>query len=280
MIHEKLSRRIVKKGIKYLVLTAGAVIAMFPFYWMLSSSFKIGHEILQYPPIIFPSRLTLEHYLYVFSTLNVPRVFMNSVIVSVSTVLLNAFFSGMVAYALAKLRFPGKNVLFFIVLAFMMVPFQLLMVPLFLQISNLGLIGKYSGIILPSAISSFSIFLLRQALISLPNDYIEAALIDGAHHFNIFFRIIVPMIVPAFVTVMLTNFFWSWNSYVWPMMVSVQHDEIATMQVAIARYRTLQDMKWGATMAACTLTAFPIVIVYLFMQSQFIESVAQSGLKG
>ncbi|MDR1107205.1 MAG: carbohydrate ABC transporter permease [Treponema sp.] len=205
---------------------------------------------------------------------------MNSVIVSVSIVLLNAFFSSLVAYALAKLRFPGKNILFFIVLAFMMIPFQLLMVPLFLQISNLGLIGKYSGIILPSAISSFSIFLLRQALISLPNDYIEAALIDGAHHFRIFFVIIVPMIVPAFVTVMLTNFFWSWNNYVWPMMVSVQHDEIATMQVAIARYRTLQDMKWGATMAACTLTASPIVIVYLFMQSQFIESVAQSGLKG
>jgi multiple sugar transport system permease protein len=280
MIQDKMSRRIVKRGIKYIILSVGAVIAMFPFFWMLSSSFKTGYDIIRYPPVLFPEKLTLEHYFYVFSTLNVPRVFMNSVIVSVSIVLLNAFFSSLVAYALAKLRFPGKNILFFIVLAFMMIPFQLLMVPLFLQISNLGLIGKYSGIILPSAISSFSIFLLRQALISLPNDYIEAALIDGAHHFRIFFVIIVPMIVPAFVTVMLTNFFWSWNNYVWPMMVSVQHDEIATMQVAIARYRTLQDMKWGATMAACTLTASPIVIVYLFMQSQFIESVAQSGLKG
>jgi multiple sugar transport system permease protein len=280
MIQEKLSQRILKKTAAYIILTAGAVLAMFPFFWMLSSSFKISREISQYPPVIFPARLTLEHYVYVFSTLNVLRVFMNSVIVSVSTVLLNAFFSGLAAYALAKLRFPGKKILFFIVLAFMMMPFQLLMVPLFLSISSLGLIGTYAGIILPSAVSSFSIFLLRQALISLPNDYIEAALIDGAHHFNIFFRIIVPMIMPALITVMLTNFFWSWNSYIWPMMVSVQHDHIATMQVAIARYRTLQDMKWGATMAACTMTAFPIVAVYLLMQTQFIESAAQSGLKG
>ena len=138
MVKGKLSQRIITKTAKYIILIIGAVLAMFPFYWMLSSSFKLPYEVTQYPPVIFPTKFTLDHYIYVFSTLNVFRTFMNSVIVSAFVVFLNAFFSGLVAYALAKLRFPGKNLLFFIVLAFMMVPSQLLLVPLFLSILAWG----------------------------------------------------------------------------------------------------------------------------------------------
>ena len=269
-----------RKLILYTFLVIGAITALFPFFWMITSSFKMTNEIAQYPPNIFPSKFTFSNYEYVFQTMNVFRVLGNSAVVSASTVLLNAFFSGLVAYALTKLIFPGKKQLFILVLAFMMIPGQLMIVPLFMQMNRMHLLGTYAAMILPGAISSFSIFLLRQSMVSLPDDYIEAAQIDGANHVFIFFRIVVPMIVPILLTVILINFFWSWNSYLWPMMVTVGHDEMATIQVALDRYRTLHSAKWGATMAGCVLTAAPIVVLYLFLQKQFIESIAMSGIKG
>lgn len=271
---------VIGKLFLYGFLLVGALSSLFPFFWMFSSSFKITNEIAQFPPNIIPSRLVMTNYQYVFDTMDVYRTFMNSVIVSGSTVFLNALFSGLVAYALTKLKFPGKNLLFLIVLAFMMIPGQLMIVPLFMQINSMGLLGTYLAMILPGAVSSFSIFLFRQSMFSVPNEYIEAARIDGSNHIFIFFKIIIPMIIPVLTTVVLINFFWSWNSYLWPMMVTVGHDEMATMQVALDRYRTLHNTKWGATMAGCSLTAAPILILYLFLQKQFVESIAMSGIKG
>ena len=141
----RLGKRISKKILLYVVLIVGALVAFFPFYWMVSSALKPSNEIIQYPPEIIPNSITFEHFQYVFQTMNVPRAFMNSMIVSVTTVVLNALLSGMVAYALVKLRFPGKKLLFGIVMAFMMVPFQLLIVPLFMTMTTLNLIGTYSG---------------------------------------------------------------------------------------------------------------------------------------
>lgn len=270
----------VGKVLMYLVLILGAVSSFFPFYWMISSSFKITNEIMQVPPNIIPTSLVLDNYIYVFSTMNVWQTFLNSLVVSGSTVLLNALFSGMVAYALVKLVFPGRKTLFMLVLAFMMIPGQLMTVPLFLQINNMGLLGTYPAMILPGAVSSFSIFLFRQAMLSVPNDYIDAAKIDGSSHVYIFFRIILPLIVPTLITVVIINFFWSWNSYLWPMMVTVGKDHMATMPVALDRYRTLHAVRWGATMAGCVLTAAPIMVLYLVLQRQFIESIALSGIKG
>ena len=271
---------IFRKTFIYLFLTLGAITALFPFYWMVSSAFKVSNDIFQYPPVFFPKRYSLDSFLYVFRTINVPLVMFNSLFVTVCTVILNLFLSGLVSYALVKLRFPGRNALFILVLAFMMVPFQLLMVPLFILINKLGMMSSYSAMILPSCLSSFSIFLLRQAMISVPDDYIDAAKLDGCSHFYIYFRIVMPLIAPMAVTVALTNFFWTWNSYVWPMMVSAQNDSIQTLQVAIARYRTVNDSKWGPTMASCVITATPIVIVYLLLQKQYIESTMASGIKG
>lgn len=272
--------RILRKTCIYLFLTLGAITALFPFYWMVSSAFKVSNDIFLYPPVLFPGRFSLDSFLYVFRTINLPLVMFNSAFVTVCTVILNLFLSGMVSYALVKLRFPGRKALFIVVLAFMMVPFQLLMVPLFILVNKLGLMGTYSAMILPSCLSSFSIFLLRQAMMSVPDDFIDAAKLDGCSHFFIFFRIVMPLIVPMAVTVALTNFFWTWNSYVWPMMISAQNDSIQTLQVAIARYRTVNDSKWGPTMASCVITAMPIVIVYLCLQKQYIESTMASGIKG
>ncbi|MGH6913629.1 MAG: carbohydrate ABC transporter permease, partial [Geminicoccales bacterium] len=189
----------------YLVLLLGAAISVFPFYWLVAGSLKSPAELLQRPPTMLPGDLTLDAYRYLWDTMDVPRAVMNSSIVSGLEVGLNICFSALVAYALAKMRIPGKRYLFWLVLALMMIPFQIMMIPLFLQIDRLGLLDSYAGIILPGAISSFTIFLLHQAFKTIPNDYIDAALVDGANHFGILTRIAVPMIWPLILTAVLIN---------------------------------------------------------------------------
>ncbi len=276
----KTQNKILRRGLIYAFLALGALSSLFPFYWMITSSFKVSNDIFAYPPAMFPKQFTLENYLYLANSMSIPRTMFNTIFVTFAVVALNLLLSGMVSYALVKLRFPGRKALFIMVLAFMMIPSQLMMVPLFILVGKIGLMGTYSAMILPSCLSSFSIFLLRQAMISVPDDYIDAAKLDGCSHLFIYFRIVFPLIAPMAVTVALTNFFWTWNNYMWPMMISAQRDEIQTLQVAIARYRTVNNVKWGATMAGCVITATPILIVYLVLQKQYIESFMAAGIKG
>ena len=263
----------------YLVLLLGAAISIFPFYWLVAGSLKTPPELLRRPPSLLPSDLTLHAYRFVWETMNVPRAFMNSTIVSVLEVGLNVCFSALVAYALAKMRLPGKRYLFWLILALMMIPFQIMMIPLFLQIHRLGLLDSYAGIILPGAVSSFTIFLLHQAFKTIPDDYIDAALVDGASHFSILTRIAVPMVLPLILTTILINFLWSWNGFLWPYIV-IQRDEMATLPVALARYQGFQAQRWDAVLAGATLTSLPIVVLYLFFQRKFVESLTMTGLRG
>ena len=231
------------------------------------------------PPTFFPSELTFNSYRYLWETMDVPRAVTNSTVVAVLEVGLNICFSGLVAYALAKMRIPGKKYFFWLVLGLMMIPFQIMMIPLFLQIDRLGLLDSYAGIVLPGAVSSFTIFLFHQAFNTIPNDYIDAALVNGANHFGILTRIAVPMIRPLILTTVLINFLWSWNGFLWPFIV-IQHDEMATLPVALARYQGFQAQRWDAVLAGATITSLPIVILYLFFQRKFIESLSMTGLKG
>lgn len=268
-----------KAAVTYAVLLLGAAISVFPFYWLVTGSLKPTAELIQRPPTFFPVDLTLDAYRYVWATMNVPRALMNSTIVSVLEVGLNICFSALVAYALAKMRIPGKRYLMWVVLGLMMIPFQIMMIPLFLQIDRLGLLDSYAGIVLPGAISSFTIFLLHQAFTTIPNDYIDAALVDGAGHFGILTRIAVPMIWPLILTTVLINFLWSWNGFLWPFIV-IQNDAMATLPVALARYQGFQAQRWDAVLAGATITALPILILYLAIQRKFIESLTMTGLKG
>lgn len=263
----------------YLILLLGAAISLFPFYWLIVGSLKTPAELFRRPPTLFPGELTLDAYRYVWETMNVPRALSNSVLVSVLEVGLNLCFSALVAYALAKMRIPGKRYLLWLVLGLMMIPFQIMMIPLFLQIDRLGLLDTYAGIILPGAVSSFTIFLLHQAFTTIPNDYIDAALVDGANHFGILARIAVPMVWPLVLTTLLINFLWSWNGFLWPFIV-IQGDDMATLPVALARYQSFQQQRWDAVLAGATITALPIVVLYLAIQRKFIESLTMTGLKG
>ena len=265
----------------YICLIVGGFLALFPFYWMILNSLKPGWALTQWPPSFLPYNLTLENYRYVFKFANIARAFFNSLIVSVSVVVSNVVLSSMTAYALAKLRFPGRELLFWIIIATMMLPFQILMMPLYLLMSNYSLLDTYWALILPTVVSAFSIFLLRQGFLSVPDDYIDAAKIDGASHFRILFTIIFSMTKPIIITVMIINLYWTWNSFLWPYLVII-HDEMTTLPVMLARFQGVQsydEMRWGAIMAASTLTAAPLVIAYLFAQKKFVEAVSLSGLK-
>ena len=269
----------VRPVLTYLALLLGAVISLFPFYWLVAGSLKPTSELFRWPPTFLPSRLTLDAYRYLWQTMDVPRVVSNSVIVAVLEVGLNVCFSGLVAYALAKMRLPGKRYLLWLILALMMIPFQIMMIPHFLQIHRLGLLDTYAGIVLPGAVSSFSIFLLHQAFKTIPDDYIDAALVDGASHFGILTRIAVPMVMPLILTTILINFYWSWNGFLWPFIV-IQRDEMATLPVALARYQAFMETRWDAILAGATITSLPIVVLYLFIQRKFVDSLTMTGLRG
>jgi ABC-type glycerol-3-phosphate transport system permease component len=153
------------------------------------------------------------------------------------------------------------------------------MLPLFLQVNRLGLLDSYGGIILPAAITPFTIFLLRQAFMGLPNEYIDAAIIDGANHFQILFRIAYPIARPLLLTAMMINFYWAWNAFLWPFLV-IRSDEMATLPIALYRYFAFGDQRWDAIMAAATVVALPVFLLYLVVQRQFVDSLTMTGLKG
>ncbi len=271
--------RYLQRFLLYAVLVLGAVISLFPFYWMFATSLKPTYAIFTFPPEMFPAAPTFNAYVYVWNTMNVPLALFNSVAVAVVGVSLNVFFSSWVAYALAKLRFPLKGLLFLILLGLMILPQQILMIPLFLQVSTLGMIDTYAGVILPAAITPFTIFLIRQAFISLPNEYIDAAIIDGANHFQILFRIAYPIARPLLLTAVLINFYFTWNAFLWPFLV-IRSDEMATLPIALQRYRAFTEQRWDAIMAAATVVALPIMLLYLVIQRQFVDAMTMAGLKG
>ncbi len=275
---------IVERTVVYLLLAFGAFLAIFPFYWMVSSSLKESYEILQLPPTFWPHTFTVSHYVQVLASVGIARAFLNSVIVAAGRVVLCLVIATMTGYALAKLEFPGRRVLFMIVLALMMVPGFLWLIPLFLLVDKYGMIDTYWGLILPGCVNSFSIFLMRQAFLSVPKDYIDAAIVDGAGHFLILRKIAFPMVTPMALTLVLVNAFWSWNDFLWPFIVIV-HDEMSTLPVALARWsRMLMGVggttRAGQVMAAATLTALPIMIIFLILQRRFVESLTMAGLKG
>jgi len=274
----------VERTALYLLLAFGAILAIFPFYWMISSSLKQSYEILKQPPTFYPHTWTIKHYTDVLASVGIVRAFSNSLIVATSRVLLCLIIATMTGYSLAKLRFPGRNALFIIVLGLMMVPSQLTLIPLFLLTEQYGLIDTYLALILPGAVNSFSIFLMRQAFMGVPQDYIDAGIMDGAGHGLILRKIAFPMVVPMALTLALVNAFWSWNDFLWPFIVIV-HDEMSTLPVALARWSRMlmgagSTTRAGPVMAAATLTALPIMIVFLLFQRQFVEALTMTGLKG
>lgn len=265
-----------------LAVAAGAVIMITPLIWMILSSLKSQAEILQATPSFFPHQPGLNAYHTILTDGDNPVLtwFRNSVIVSVAVTASVLFTSALAGYVFAKFRFFGKNFLFLMVLASLMVPFQVLVIPLLLIVRNVGMFNTLWALIVPSATSAFGIYLMRQFMEGIPNALIEAGRIDGASEFGIYWRIILPQVVPAMTALGIFTFKFMWNDYLWPL-VAINDSAHQTLALGLAQYTQGQHgTRFDLTLALSTLSALPIIVLFLIFQRQFVQGIALSGLKG
>jgi multiple sugar transport system permease protein len=264
----------------YALLLVGLVLVLGPFVWMLLSSFKAQTELVRVPPTWLPETWTWDNYDRLFTKLDFPRYFFNSVLIAGSVVLANIVFCSMVGYALAKLRFAGKNLIMLLVLATLMVPGSVTVIPLFVLMSKFNLVNSYWAVILPFAVGPFGVFLMRQFMMAIPNDLLEAARVDGARELRIFWKVVVPLSWPGMAALGIITFLASWNSFLWPLIV-LTDDRMYTLPVALGTFAIGQHQAdYGLLMAGAVALVLPIIIVFLVLQRQFTESVASTGLKG
>lgn len=271
--------RVLKRVLLYLVLVAASLVMVVPFLWMLSTSLKPDQYVLSIPPQFVPRPLTLESYSRLFEIFPILRMFFNSLFVAVATTIGQIAVSAMAAYAFARMHFKGRDALFLLYLATLMIPFQVTITPLFILMRYLGWINSYQGLIAPGIFSAFGTFLLRQFFLTLPKDLEEAAFIDGASHFTVFTRIILPLAKPALATLAVFAFMASWNAFLWPLFV-VRNEQLMTLPVGLATLHGRWLTQWNLVMAGSVITVIPMLIIYMMAQKYFVRGVVLSGLKG
>ena len=274
-----------KKALLYAALIITSIVMLGPFYWSVATSFKPAGDVFASPPKWIPSPFIFQNYRDVFTLLPFPRYFINSVIVTGAIVALNIVFDTMAAYAFAKLKFPGRNILFFILLLTLMVPFQVNLIPLYrimvaLHKFNVHLgVDTYSGIILPGAIQVFGIFLMRQFLQSIPDEVLESARVDGASELMILRKIVLPLAAPGMATLAIFTFLGAWNDFLWPLIV-INTDSLRTLPVGLALLQQKNTISWGNIMAGTALAAGPMIVIFLVLQRRFIEGLTAGAVKG
>lgn len=263
----------------YVALSIGAVVMMFPFAWMVSTSLTTDAQLFATPPQLIPDPARPENYNRIFETFPMGRFVLNSAIVAVVSTVLQLVTSAMAAYAFARIRFPGREALFLIYLATLMVPMQVIVVPLFIEMRLLGLVNTYPALILPGIASAFGTFLLRQYFLTLPIELEEAAVIDGASRWKIFSRIVLPLSGPALATFAIFAFMASWNAFLWPLLI-VSDTALMTLPVGLSHLHGRYVTEWNLVMAGATISVIPIVLVYLAAQRYVVRGIALSGVKG
>jgi multiple sugar transport system permease protein len=264
--------------VAYLLLTLGALVVAYPFFYMVMNSLKFGAEIL-HAPTSLPSRLTLSGYAGVFAKLNMLLLFRNSLILAVSITLLNTLLSALAAYAVAKIPFPGRDQLFGFMLATMMIPGVLFLIPTYVLMYRIGWVGHFHALIIPSAVSVYNIFLIRQFIVGIPNELIEAARLDGAGEVGIFGRLILPLSRPVLVTVAILNFIGSWNDFLGPLLY-LNNPATWTVQLGLYQFQTsVPGENVQEIWASMTLITLPLVLVYFALQDQFVQAFANVRFK-
>lgn len=264
----------------HLVLLLFVIGALFPFYWMIATSIKTLNESLQSPPTWFPQHADLKNYANAFHAAPFGRYLLNTLFIAGITVICNLATSVLAAYSFAMTDFPGKRVIFAVLLTTLMIPFEVTLIPNFILIKNLHLYNTYWAQIVPWAAGTFGIFLVRQFFLSIPKEIFEAAVIDGASSWGVLWKVAVPLARPALVTLALFSFIGSWNSFVWPLIVTTK-TSVRPIQVGLSQLTNeAGNNNFPLMMAGTALTIIPIAILYFFVQRQLIEGVASSGVKG
>ena len=276
------STRIARPGlgrsiILHVVIVAGALVMFFPFLWTIITSITPGAGLTLTPSLI-PSDPSLDAYARLFAERPFLRTILNSLGLALVTTVVQLFTSSTAAYAFSRLPFRGRGVVFAIYLATMMIPLQVLIVPLFVELKTFGLLNTYVGALLPTFASAFGFFLLRQAVNQVPRELDEAATLDGAGHFRIFTLIVLPIIRPALATLSVFAFMSSWNSFLWPLVV-LRKPELQTLPVALAGLQGQYTTAWDIVMAGSVVSILPMLALYIFAQRYVVQGVASSGIK-
>jgi multiple sugar transport system permease protein len=268
-------------AVKYAMMALLIVVMVLPFAWTLSTSLKPQEYILSAVPQWIPNPATFDSYTQLAERINLPRTFFNSLFVGVVGTAGQVLVSAMTAFAFARMQWRGRDAVFVLYLATMMIPSVVLVLPQFILVRSLGWVNSYAALIVPSLFSAFGTFLLRQSFLGLPKDFEEAAFVDGANYFTIFWRIILPLSQPALATLAVFSFMGLWNSYLWPLFVARQ-EAVQTLPIALASLqggpRALTE--WNLVMAGSVVAVLPILVVYLFAQRWFVRGVVSSGIKG
>lgn len=253
-----------------------AFVAVFPLVWMLIGSFKTAEEVNS--PALIPQTFTLENYVYVFSEVPFARYLFNSFFVSAVVTVVSLWFHSMAAYALARLDFPGRERIFLAIFSTMLVSAPVTIIPTFIIVRTLGMVDNYAGLIVPALFNAFGIFLLRQFYISLPDELEEAALVDGASYWRIYWRIILPLSRPILAALAVFFFLANWNSFVWPMTIT-SDPNLRVVQLGIQTFQQQYAADWNYILAAATVAALPTIAIFFVFQKQIVASIKTSGLK-
>jgi multiple sugar transport system permease protein len=256
-----------------------AGVMLLPLLWMVATSVKPEADIVKFPPTLIPDRLTFEHYLDVWRRIPFARLYINTIVFAGGVTLISLLLDSMTAYALARLQFRGRNAVFVAILVMLMLPFQVTLIPLYDLLVSLGWTNTLQGLIVPRATNAFGIFFLRQFLLSLPRDLEEAARIDGASEFQIYRRVIMPLAVPALLTLGLFHFMYNWNDLLWPLIIN-QDQARQTLPAGLALFMGQHVVEFGILMAASVLALIPVVLFFLVIQRRFVEGIATTGIRG
>jgi len=263
----------------YIMLALLSVIMLFPFVWMISSSLKDVTQIYQLK--LFPERPTLENYRYILfsSSTKFPQWFLNSVIVAVCTTASVLFFDSLVGYTLAKFRFPGKKIIFLLIISTLMIPTEMLVIPWYAMIRALKWVNTYWAIMFPGMISAFGVFLMRQFMSTIPDDLIDAARVDGLGELRIFITVVLPLVAPALATLAIFNFIGNWNAFLWPL-IAASKPKMFTLPVGLANFSGEAGSDWHYIMTGAAVAMAPLILVFLVFQKQIVKGIAMTGLKG
>lgn len=279
VMKKKKSSAVLRRVLLYIVLILIAVIMVVPFLWMLSTSLKTQYDAVKIPPVWIPDPPQWENYVKLFTEQPMFQFTLNTIKIVFFVVLGQLFFSSLAAYSFARISFKGRNVVFFFYIATLMVPGQVTMIPTYLMFAKAGLTDNHLALILPAFFSAFGVFLLRQFFMSLPRELEEAAEIDGCNPFMTYWRIMLPLVVPAMLTLGVFTLMNTWNDYMGPL-IYLSSPEKYTMTLGIAYFKGVYTTQWNLVMAGSIVSVVPILIAYLCAQKYFIEGIAFSGVKG
>lgn len=267
------------QALTYALLVTGALFMFFPVLWVVLSSFKSLTEIYRSPPTFFPEVWIFSNYSEAIRQFPFLRYLWNSVFVTATSTILTLVINSMAAFALSKYEFPGREAIFVLMLATLMVPIRVIMLPVYMIIARLGMANTLAGIIIPPAATPTGVFILRQYMLTISDELIDAARIDGAGDFQIYARVVMPLATPALAVLTVFSVMWRWNDFLWPLIV-INRERLFTLQLALARFRGELVTDWNYVLSMTVLSIIPIMVVFVFMQRYLVQGIASTGLKG